>query len=122
MTLHLTPEILERGYELLRATPPFKRWKLPHADNVELFVTMHRDRNGHFRGLDHRKPGPYEEPEIAVSLRNVKTCPELLAVLAHEMIHMRLDILKSPDYAHGPKFQRLAASVCRIHGFDQKVF
>lgn len=110
--------MLEHGYELLRTSLPFRRWKLPHADDVELFVTLHRDRLGHFRGLDHREPGPYEEPEIAVSLRNVKTLQELLPVLAHEMIHMRLDMLKSPDVKHGPAFKRLARLVRWRHGFD----
>ena len=32
--MQITPELLEASYELLRSMPPFKRWKLPHADNV----------------------------------------------------------------------------------------
>jgi len=34
MTLPLTPATLTAAYEFLRTTPPFKGWKLPHADEV----------------------------------------------------------------------------------------
>ena len=45
MALRLTPEILEGAYEFLRATPPFRGWRLPHADEVEFVVSRHRHNN-----------------------------------------------------------------------------
>src|SRR5215475_4729604 len=48
--LHLTPEALENAYEYLRATLPFRRWNLPHADELVFRVMGARDRYGHFKG------------------------------------------------------------------------
>lgn len=121
MSLHLTPDILEASYELLRATQPFSRWKLPHADDVEFRVTGHAGVFGSFH-FDDTHPG---RERIQVSERNVKTLPLLLQVLAHEMCHLREAIVcrrRAGRANHGAMFQRLAAQVCRHHDFNLETF
>ena len=34
MTLSLTPDLLAAAYDFLRATPPFKAWRLPESDDI----------------------------------------------------------------------------------------
>jgi hypothetical protein len=116
MTLHLTPEILVQAYELLRATPPFKRWKLPHADEVE------------FRVAKLSEPHSAEYTFSNTVAHRITVCPvendtlaELLCAMAHEMTHMR-QYAGRPGPSHGPTFKRLAAQVCRVHGFDEATF
>ena len=45
----------------------------------------------------------------------------MLAVSAHEMIHLRQHLTGDREH-HGPRFRRMAARVCAVHGFDPKVF
>jgi hypothetical protein len=45
----------------------------------------------------------------------------LLAVRGHEMIHLRQHLTGDREH-HGPRFRRIAARVCAIHGFDPKTF
>jgi hypothetical protein len=114
--LHLTPEILRAAYDYLRATPPFNRWKLPPADEVEFHVTRHKDRTGDC------ETGPAgQEPIIRISATLVGWTSSLMATMAHELIHVYLD-RKGVRAHHGAAFRRCAAQVCRRHGFDPKLF
>lgn len=111
----LTPDMLEAAYEFLRTTEPFRRWKLPHADDVAFKVTRHSDRFGEFEAA--------EPPMIAVSERIVGHAQTLLMTLAHEMIHLRHHLAGvRGDVEHGANFRRNAARVCRHHGWDAKAF
>lgn len=115
--LHLTPETLESSYRLLCTTLPFRRWKLPDSDNIAFVVSMHHDRLAHHR--------PYKDGsgrhEIAISARKVKTLALLNECMAHEMVHIRQDQL-GIQRAHGAAFKRLAALVCRRHGWTLATF
>lgn len=112
--IHLTPEILEAAYNLLRATPPFKGWKLPHSDDVEFHVTRHIDRSG-----DCTNTG--KGFTVRISSKYHATLPAVLETMAHEMVHMRQHQFCFP-VTHGPRFKRLAKQVCRRHGFSEAVF
>lgn len=114
MTLALTPQILVAAYEFLRATPPFRGWKLPHADQVEFHVV--------------RRPGLFGEyateagkHRIAVSCAMVGTTDTLLRTMAHEMTHL-YQARCGRDPAHGRDFARHARCIARHHGFDPKAF
>lgn len=118
--LHLTPDILESLYETLRLTPPFRRWKLPEADEVEfhcvaLGSTAYEDQaDYHWNGTRH---------VIRVSPARHHTLPAALVTVAHEMVHMREEILGvRSDVKHGASFHKLADQVCRAHGFDRGQF
>lgn len=115
MALHLTPEMLEAAYELLRATPPFRGWRLPAGDDVEFHVTRHVDIHGDCVDAGHAHV-------IRISERKHSTIQALLVTMAHEMCHMRQDIKAPHEGEHGKIFKQLAQRVCRYHGFDLKAF
>jgi hypothetical protein len=120
--LPLTPDMLERAYEYLRASPPFRSWELPHADQVSFRVMGARDRLGHFRGRHRRARGEDGFSEIAISAKHVSSTNLLLATMAHEMIHLYQDETGTARGHHNPGFLRLAKRVCNFHGFDFENF
>ena len=118
--LHLTPELLENAYEYLRATLPFRRMHLPHADNLVFRVMGARDRFGHFKG---RIKDDSDLNEIGVSQRAVHSTDMLMATMAHEMIHLyQHEKGTATKSSHNAEFERIASRVCRIHGFDREDF
>lgn len=114
MSLHLTPAVLAAAYEYLRSTRPFRAWKLPHADAVEFSVTRHRDREG-----DHCVYKRTDDHVIRASENLIRTTDDLMQLMAHEMIHARQHHTKSApkNYGHNAEFKRIAARVCREHGW-----
>jgi len=111
--LHITPEMLAAVYDLLRTTPPFKRWNLPHSDDIEFHVIG-----------THQKLADYCDHTIRVSSASVGTLQTLLAVMAHEMIHIKQDAAGTcvSGVEHNGEFQRLARQACTIHVWDYKNF
>ena len=118
MALPLTPQVLAAAYEYLRATAPFKSWRLPESDAVEFAVTRHRDRSAdhttYCRSLDH---------VLRVSAYYTKTSLGLLECVAHEMIHMRQTRNKTETrQEHNAAFARLNRAVARVHGWPAETF
>ena len=114
MTLRLTPETLEAGYDFLLTTAPFKRWKLPPSDDVEFHVIRTKAIFA-----DCVMDG--ETPVIRVSEGKNGHPLTLLTTLAHEMIHVR-QFMEGDSGNHNSYFHKLAKQVCTIHGFDLKAF
>jgi hypothetical protein len=114
MTLRLTPDMLAVAYDFLRTTEPFRRWRLPESDELGFHVVRDTALSADF-GV--REDMPY----IRVSEANNGHTVTLLATLAHEMIHLRQHLTGDREY-HGPRFRRMAARVCAVHGFDPKIF
>lgn len=121
--MHLTPGILEAAYEYLRATPPFKKWKLPEAAGVEFHVIA-TEPDGEM--IDEAYCFPRRVPPmIQASCTAHNDFGHLLATMAHEMVHLKqyAGAIKSRmPVEHGPKFKKLAAQVCKAHGFDPNTF
>jgi hypothetical protein len=115
--LHLTPEMLEASYELLRTTPPFRRWKLPEADDVIFRVIRSEEVRGTFELVKGRMV-------ISISAKCVGNLHSLNATMAHEMVHLYEDTVHNArnDVMHSATFKRLAKQVCRHHGFDELLF
>lgn len=115
MTLKLTPKTLEAAYEYLRSTDPFRRWRLPSGASVE-FLALPVQYYGHCEGPRRktRARKKFYRWSIAISTRKIGHTYSLMAVMAHEMIHMRA------GRSHGKMFKHYAAQVCRRHGFDPK--
>jgi predicted SprT family Zn-dependent metalloprotease len=115
--LHLTPEMLEASYELLRQTPPFRRWKLPEPDEVAFRII----RSDTTRGTFHLDKG---KPVISISSRCVGNIHSLNETMAHEMVHLYEDTVHKArgDVMHSSKFKALAKQVCKHHGFDELLF
>lgn len=120
MALRITPDIIEGAYEFLRLTPPFKKWNLPHADDVEFVVARHHRYLGYHRGVQYKR----HSHEIGISEVCVGHTNTLLRVMAHEMIHQHQQRTRSdtPNTAHNADFKRLARLVCRHHGWDEREF
>lgn len=116
--LHMTPDMLEASYRLLLTSLPFRRWRLPHPDRIEFCVTPHKDRIAHHRAYCAPQLGDHE---IGISAHHVRDLHALNQAMAHEMVHIRQDQLGMRDQ-HGAGFTRLAALVCRRHGFDLAKF
>lgn len=120
MALRLTPEIIEGAYEFLRRTPPFKAWRLPHADDVEFVVSRHQAHLGYHRGIRRK----LHSHEIGISEACVGHTATLLRTMAHEMIHQHQQRTRTetPNTEHNAEFKRLARIVCRRHGWDEREF
>lgn len=114
MTLRLTPYVLEAAYSFLRETAPFKGWKLPEADLVGFHVVPDPKMYADF-GIENGVP------IIRVSEAKNGHVLTLLTTMAHEMVHLRQHMIGAKD-AHGASFKRMAAAVCRAHGFDIRAF
>lgn len=114
MTLRLTPDMLAAGYDFMRTTDPFRCWKLPESDEMGFHVVRRADLSADF-GMEQGMPF------IRVSEAHNGHAVTLLSTLAHEMIHLR-QYLTGDRELHGPRFRRVAAKVCAVHGFDPKTF
>lgn len=118
MTLQLTPDVLRGAYEFLRTTLPFSRWKLPSPAFVEFVVSRTKDKRGDYELVAN------EIHRIRISDLNSGHTINVIATMAHEMVHLHQAHSKLPGrrVQHGAEFKRLAAQVCRHHGFDPKAF
>lgn len=117
MSIRISLPIIEQTYELLRETAPFKRWRLPPADDISFSITRDRGSRGEFYLVDGKTP------TIGVNDMSHHTLDELLRTVAHEMCHLRLHLLGArKDVHHGRAFKRLAHLVCHHHQFDLGAF
>jgi hypothetical protein len=114
MTLKLHPEMLVAAYEYLRTTEPFKAWNLPHSDDVGFHVVKTSVMSADFSVENGM-------PIIRVSLAKNGHTNSLMETMAHEMIHLRQHLTKDRE-VHGRRFQKMAARVCKAHGFDPLTF
>jgi hypothetical protein len=117
VTLPLNKEMLEAAYELARTTPPFKSWNLPDGEDISFRVTRDPFRRGHYRKDKHGRH------EIAVSALSIGYTHNLFETVCHEAIHLHQEISGMANGAeHNASFRKLAAGVCKFHGFDPKLF
>lgn len=109
----ITKARLAAVYEMLRAFPPFTRWKLPPAEMVKFHISRVKSRYAIW-WIDSGRTHHIEVSEI-----NHGSMQALVTTMAHEMIHMRQRIAKTETRAeHNAEFHRIAKRVCAIHGFD----
>ena len=119
MSLPLTPALLRAAYEYLRATPPFRGWGMPTGSAVKFQVLRTKDRHGDHYGFVGQ-PGHV----IRISAGRIGRTHSLMEVMAHEMIHARQQERKTytANTQHNAEFHKLAAVVCKVHGFEPKLF
>ena len=102
---------------MLRAFPPFVRWKLPPSYEVkfELLHTKFWQADWLQRDGSHR---------IRVSERKHHFLDSLVRSMAHEMIHVHMYNAgtETPGVEHNAEFERLAKQVCKSFGFDYGQF
>ncbi len=87
---------------------------MPEADDVGFHVVRDPKMYADF-GMESGLP------VIRVSEAKNGHVATLLATMGHEMIHLRQELIGAKD-AHGESFKRMAAAVCRAHGFDIRAF
>ena len=117
MSLKLTPKRLGAVYEMLRAFPPFSRWGLPPASEVEFHVAK-TDKHHAAWWIDGDKH------HIEISAKKHGWMASLLATMAHEMIHVRQRIAKTETRSveHNAEFRKMVPAICRRFGFDPGQF
>lgn len=117
MSIKISVETLEATYELLRTTDPFKRWKLPHADEISFRISRDNRNRGEFH---------VDKKGIAWITANENfhhTLDELMRTVAHEMCHLHEHLYGvRQDIQHGAHFYWCAARVCKHHQFDRGAF
>ena len=114
MTLRLTPEMLAAAYDFLRTTEPFRNWKLPEGEEVGFHILKTRNHSA-----DYSFENGVHLIRVSAA-RNGHTA-SLLATIGHEMIHLRQQQIGDRGH-HTVKFAKMAARVCRAHGFDINTF
>ena len=118
--MRVTPEILREAYRFFLYTPPFSRYKLPPADGVEFRSVCKSDRRGQFRSWG-REPNIHYE--IGVTDRFCEHLNIMLEIVAHEMVHLIIDIHYPKERGeHGVNFQRVAQKTAKYFGYDPKAF
>ena len=117
MTLPLTPEILQAGYDLLRLTEPFCRWNLMDGEDIVFKVVKRTDCSARYvcDGKRHF---------IEISTRYNRHTDTILSSIAHEMIHLYQNQsgMKCGKAEHDAAFHKFAEQVCKIHGWDPGQF
>ena len=105
----VTAETILAVYVMLKAFPPFSRWGLPAKINTESvpYKSFRADFNPNTNTL-------------RVSHTKVMTFHCLVEAVAHEMCHMRQDVIgRWPMRGdHNADFQRMAKQVCKHFPFD----
>ena len=86
----------------------------PHADGLGFAVVRDPNMYADF-GIEDGVP------MIRVSEAKNGHVATLLSTMAHEMCHLRQEQLGDRG-RHSANFKRMAARVCRAHGFDLKTF
>lgn len=118
----VTPGRIRAVYRMLQTFPPFSRWALPHPEVVACRLVDDLNTLGGY----NRTPGGTHVLEI--NPHTILTLGQLVETVAHEMAHMRQEIvgrrpaIKSPNDQHNREFYRLARLICRDLGFDPARF
>jgi hypothetical protein len=120
VTLIITPDMLAGMYEYLRTTPPFKSWRLPPSSEVKFKISKSNSEYGRYQWDGKRHT-------ITGSKNAIGQTYTLARFVAHEMIHLHLEITGKESRnggvnTHNTAFKRYAVRVCKYHGFDLKAF
>ncbi len=60
---------------------------------------------------------------ICASSGKIGRSSSLIELMAHEMVHLHLQQAgMSTSSEHSAAFHKFAIQVCRVHGFDEKLF
>ncbi len=117
--MKLTVPLLEATYDFISGTPPFRGWGMPPVEVSMVFrVGKTRNIQGQYVWCPRR-----DAHVITISGARVAHVGTLLAVMAHEMIHLYQNCRRTEtDAEHNAEFRRLAKIVCRHHGYDPLEF
>jgi len=114
--VNITPNQVAACYEMLRAFPPFSKWKLPEAESVAFHTRQLRNCHGVYQwdGKTHN---------ITISTALVDSHASLVDTVAHEMIHLYQELRGTVTKTmHNPEFHQLSRRVCNLFMYDKKRF
>jgi hypothetical protein len=115
--MNVTPAHIKAAYTLLRALPPFKRWRLPPPEALRF--TLLTDVHAHAEFAAGRRHC------ISINADTHITLLQLTESVAHEMIHLRQELrgwLSVRGDGHNAHFRRMRKQVCHALGFDVQKF
>lgn len=114
----LTPKSLEAAYDYLRTTPPFKKWNLPEGEDMKFIVSRSNQTCGSYTSDN------LGNHYISISQKLIGHTHNLIGTMAHEMVHLhqRLTKMETKGVQHNGAFLKLGERVCKVHGFDPKLF
>lgn len=116
----LTPTILVATYEFFCQVPPFSRWRMPEADEIEFHV-VRAMKQAAFADCGVGTTGAFCMRFSARRHRHIQT---LLMTMAHEMIHLHQKVhgLESRNNDHNENFWKCAKYLCATYGWDIGIF
>ena len=118
MALSLNKEILAGAYDYLCTTPPFRNWNLPEGEDVVFKITRDPKIAGFYQ--KEKKTGRHI---IGVSGVCIGRTATLMELMAHEMTHLHQACAgMASGSQHNAAFRKLAQSICKVHGFDPRMF
>lgn len=117
--MKLTVRQLKAVYVMLSQFPPLVRWNLPPVGDVRFAVRLEKGSSEEV--LAHYNITPAGRHEISFDGHAHWTMTKLIAIMAHEIVHLRQEMLgrrPNSDHQHNGTFKRLAAQVCSAMGYD----
>jgi hypothetical protein len=114
-------EMLAACYDFLCTTPPFNKWNMPESDDV-IFMVVKCPR--HRGWCDTPAPRHKLKSRIAISGGTLSHTNSLVMTMAHEMIHLHQHRVGTDKRGvqHNAAFEIDAELVCKLHGWDPKLF
>ena len=98
----------------LTQCPPFDKWEMPHEFRIKISVSRSNRACGSYDNDPHR---------ITISKEQCKNLCDVLETMAHEMVHLKLEIDGDPGHSeHGGKFYETMDTVCDIFGWKKERF
>lgn len=105
---------------MLREMPPFDRWAYPPASEIHFYLVTKPDQQA---GYNTTAGGRHM---LGVNADIHAHLPHLTRSMAHEMAHMRQEMLgrrpATKDEQHNREFRRIQRLICRNLGFDSETF
>lgn len=115
--MNVQPRHVRAAYAMLRELPPFDRWRLPRAEEIKFEITLEPSVHAEYQSMRRHV--------IRVNADTHTTLEQLLASVAHEMVHLRQELrglLPAKGDGHNAAFRRMRKTVCHSLGFDVQSF
>lgn len=112
--LALTEKQLRSVYACIAHLPPYNKWRMPDEYRVDFFVSRSNRVFGHYDSDPH---------QIAISRVQCQNFGDVIATMAHEMLHLKMERDGDPDHSeHKGKWPEMVALVCECFGWDKETF
>lgn len=107
----ITVESCKAVYKMLRELPPFNKYKLPTASEIEFIVVDDPAMYGQYQPEPHC---------ITISSAKQSYLQTLEKTMAHEMVHLILYLQGKRYELHNKNFYKLTYQIAEIYGWEPK--